>query len=165
MMVLCAKAHVKEIVKDIYENPGIQHGVLAQLVGIRTNYLSQLAAELEEVRCLRRFGTRKCTFYELTLAGKDYARKNFSEERNFPAKNYLPKNGREEELIEERKGGEILGNNRLWRMRRQYIGKEKTELQISIYLQEKNTRDPLRKLINHINNTRMLNRRHLWNRL
>ncbi len=79
MTVLCAKAHVREIVKAVYENPGIQHGILAGMAGIRANYLSQLAGSLEEAGCLRRFGTKKCTFYELTLAGKDYARKSFTE--------------------------------------------------------------------------------------
>ncbi len=98
MTILCAKAHVREIVKSVYENPGIQHKILARMVGIRTNYLSQLVVSLEEAKCLRRFGTNKCTFYELTLAGKDFARKHFSEERCFPLKNYLLTKGGEEEL-------------------------------------------------------------------
>lgn len=97
MGILCAKAHVKEIVKCIYENPGIQHGILAKMVGIRTNYLSQLTIGLEEAKCLRRFGTKKCTFYELTLSGKEFARKNFSEERYYPVRNDFLNRGREEE--------------------------------------------------------------------
>lgn len=103
MSILCAKAHVREIVKGIYENPGIQHGILAKMVGIRTNYLSQLTASLEEAKCLRRFGTKKCTFYELTLEGKEFARKNFSEERCFPVINDFINRGREEELDRGRK--------------------------------------------------------------
>lgn len=103
MTVLCAKAHVREIVKGVYENPGIQHKNLARMVGIRTNYLSQLVVSLEEAKCLRRFGTNKCTFYELTLAGKDFARKIFSKERCFPLKNFLLTKGEEEELNKGKK--------------------------------------------------------------
>ena len=75
MSILLSKAHVKDIIVSIYRNPGIQHKILASQVDIKVNYLNQLASQLEMVQCIRRYGTGKCTYYELTIKGKEYVRR------------------------------------------------------------------------------------------
>lgn len=76
MTILLSKAHIKDILMGIYNCPGIQHKNLAILADIKANYLNQLATALEEASCIRRFGNGKCTYYELTLKGRDYVRKH-----------------------------------------------------------------------------------------
>ncbi len=75
MSILLSKAHIKDIIVTIYRNPGIQHKTLAGQADIKANYLNQLASQLEQVRCVRRYGTGKCTYYELTIKGREYVRK------------------------------------------------------------------------------------------
>lgn len=75
MTILLSKAHIKEILLGIYNCPGIQHKNLALQADIKANYLNQLATTLENAGCIRRFGTGKCTYYELTLKGRDYVKK------------------------------------------------------------------------------------------
>lgn len=78
MTVLYGKRHMRDIVEAVYANPGIQHKNLAELTGVKANFLTQLTASLTEAGCLYRYGTRKCTYYELTLQGKEYVRKTLS---------------------------------------------------------------------------------------
>lgn len=75
MLTLLSKAHVKKIIKTVYESPVMQHDILAQIVGISSSRLSKIITGLEESGCLRRYGTRKNSFYELTLDGKDYVKR------------------------------------------------------------------------------------------
>lgn len=76
MRTLLSKAHIKDILRIIYYDQGIQHKKLARLAGVKTNYLSQLIAQLEQVKCVHSIRTGKCTFYELTLRGSEYAKEN-----------------------------------------------------------------------------------------
>lgn len=75
MSILLSKAHIKDIIVAVYRNPGIQHKILAGQADIKANYLNQLASQLEQVQCIRRYGTGKCTFYELTIKGREYVKK------------------------------------------------------------------------------------------
>lgn len=75
MNILLSRAHIKDIVTNIYYDPGIQHKILAGRTEIKANYLNQLASLLEKIQCIRRYGTGKCTYYELTVRGKEYVRK------------------------------------------------------------------------------------------
>ncbi len=72
MGILLSRAHIRDIIVSIYDTPGIQHKTLAAQAGIKANYLNQLASMLEKINCIRRYGTGKCTYYELTLRGKKY---------------------------------------------------------------------------------------------
>ncbi len=89
MSILLSKAHIKDIIVSIFHNPGIQHKTLAGQADIKANYLNQLASQLEQVQCIRRYGTGKCTYYELTIKGKEYVRRiiglgnNTVRKRNF----------------------------------------------------------------------------------
>lgn len=90
MMILLSKAHIKEILMSIYNCPGIQHKNLAFQADIKANYLNQLATTLEKAGCIRRFGTGKCTYYELTLKGRDYVKEYLVVKRDTYRKiNYL----------------------------------------------------------------------------
>ncbi len=84
MTILYGRRHIRDIVETVYANPGIQHKDLAELAGVKANYLTQLAASLTEAGCLYRYGTKKCTYYELTLQGKEYVRKNLPARKEMP---------------------------------------------------------------------------------
>lgn len=96
MVVLCARAHVRDVIEAVYANPGIQHKNLMEIVGVKANYLTQLATSLVEAGCLYRYGTKKCTYYELTLQGKDYVKRTLSSRRHVPDRRRL-----EEEKYED----------------------------------------------------------------
>ena len=108
MTILCSKAHVRDIISIVYSNPGIQHKELAEMAGVKANYLTELVSSLVEAGCLRRYGTGKCTYYELTLQGKEFAgnnlpeRRRISERRRFRGMQYdeeQESNGKRKEFI------------------------------------------------------------------
>lgn len=72
MTAVFKKNRVKEILYCINENPDVQHKVLAESVGIRPNYLSQLLRELEQIGCVLRYAAGKRSFYELSIDGREF---------------------------------------------------------------------------------------------
>lgn len=62
----------QKILLYLYDHPGSQHKVIAEAVGIKSNYLSQQMRELEDAGGVVRYGVDRRSFYELTLDGQAF---------------------------------------------------------------------------------------------
>lgn len=69
------KKHVKEILRCVREQPGIQNKVILDMVKIKPNHLSELTSEMIHYQILCRYTIGKNTFYELTPRAKVYFNK------------------------------------------------------------------------------------------
>ena len=76
MSALFSKDINQKILVYLYDHPSSQHKVIAQALGIQSNYLSQQMRELEEAGGVVRYGVDRRSFYELTLDGQAYVEKN-----------------------------------------------------------------------------------------
>ena len=76
MSALFSKDINQKIMIYLYDHPSSQHKVIAQALGIQSNYLSQQMRELEEAGGVVRYGVDRRSFYELTLDGQAYVEKN-----------------------------------------------------------------------------------------
>lgn len=72
---LYARRHVSDILQFIFSNPNSQHKDIMKAVHISSSYVSELLRELVEIRCLKKTGSGKFRFYELTMDGKRYVLK------------------------------------------------------------------------------------------
>lgn len=70
------KAHVADILIEIQNSPGIQNKRLSQYVGVKPNYLNEIANKMEDAGMISRYGTGKCTYYEMTPRMKKYIVEN-----------------------------------------------------------------------------------------
>lgn len=75
MSALFSKDINQKIMIYLYDHPSSQHKVIAQALGIQSNYLSQQMRELEEAGVVR-YGVDRRSFYELTLMDSFYVEKN-----------------------------------------------------------------------------------------
>lgn len=66
------KKHVKEILRCVREQPGIQNKVILDIVKIKPNHLSELTSEMIHYQIISRYSIGKNTFYELTPRAKVY---------------------------------------------------------------------------------------------
>lgn len=127
MGILLSRAHIRDIVTSIYDTPGIQHKTLALQTGIKANYLNQLASLLEKINCIRRYGTGKCTYYELTLRGKEYVQKNIEPKKDTERKRDFLKEMSEFKEIQKENSYKIIKN------RKNYFENKKIEKKENIY--------------------------------
>lgn len=79
---LLAKQHTGEILSYLLDHPDAQHKVIAEKLGLKSNYLSELMRELEENGCVERYASGKRSFYSLTLVGQDTAREQRRKRRS-----------------------------------------------------------------------------------
>lgn len=66
---------VKKILDYMYDNPHIQHKTLANAIGLKPSYLSQLLRTLEEYNCVVRYGIDRRSFFDLSLGGQTFIKK------------------------------------------------------------------------------------------
>lgn len=69
------KKHVKEILRCVRKQPGIQNKMILDTVKIKPNHLSQLTSEMIHYQIISRYSIGKNTFYELTPRAKEYFNK------------------------------------------------------------------------------------------
>lgn len=62
----------KKILFYLYDHPNSQHKIIAEAIGIRSNYLSQQMRELEETGGVVRHSIDRRSFYELSLDGQAF---------------------------------------------------------------------------------------------
>lgn len=70
--MILKKAHVADILIEVKRKPGIQNKQLSEYVGVKPNYLNEIANKMESVGMISRYGTGKCTYYEITPRMKQY---------------------------------------------------------------------------------------------
>lgn len=78
------KKHVKEILRCVRKQPGIQNKMILETVRIKPNHLSELTSEMIHYQILSRYSIGKNTFYELTPRAKVYFSKK--EKREYRAR-------------------------------------------------------------------------------
>lgn len=66
------KKHVKEILRCVRKQPGIQNKMILDAVKIKPNHLSELTSEMIHYKIISRYSIGKNTFYELTPRAKEY---------------------------------------------------------------------------------------------
>ncbi len=66
---------VKKILDYMYDNPHIQHKTLANAIGLKPSYLSQLLRTLEEYSCVVRYEIDRRSFFDLSLGGQTFIKK------------------------------------------------------------------------------------------
>lgn len=64
--------NVQKILWYLKKNPYSQHKEIAEKLGIRPNYLSELMRKLEKANAVLQYRTGRNTFYELTLEGQSF---------------------------------------------------------------------------------------------
>ena len=72
------KKHIKEILRCIRKQPGIQNKMILNAVNIKPNHLSELTSEMVHYQIISRYSIGKNVFYELTPRAKVY----FSKKEN-----------------------------------------------------------------------------------
>ncbi|RJW37300.1 hypothetical protein DXC92_22635 [Clostridiales bacterium TF09-2AC] len=84
MSALYKKSKVKEVLHYLEKHPSAQHKVIAQEAGVRPNYLSQIMRELEDTGCVLRYAVGKRSFYELSLDGQAFLKKQRNDDDLLP---------------------------------------------------------------------------------
>lgn len=73
-MVEQTHKNVKQVLKYLYKHMHVQHKILKQELEIPGSTLTDLLNVLEKVECIERIKSGKCSFYNLTNEGRQYAR-------------------------------------------------------------------------------------------
>lgn len=78
VMLRLTKTHqyIPDLMKEIYEHPGIQHKELADRLNIGPNYLSELTKKLADIKAIQKNRAGKYTFYELSVKGLHFYDRN-----------------------------------------------------------------------------------------
>lgn len=84
MSALYKKSKVKEILEYLEKHPSAQHKVIAQEVGAKPNHLSQIMRELEDTGCVLRYAAGKRSFYELSLDGQAFIKRQRNDDDLLP---------------------------------------------------------------------------------
>lgn len=84
MTALYKKSKVKEILNYLEKHPSAQHKVIAQEAEVKPNYLSQIMRELEDTGCVLRYAVGKRSFYELSLDGQAFLKRQRNDDDLLP---------------------------------------------------------------------------------
>lgn len=88
MNYLFKKKHIPDILNYIYANSEAQHKELVSIACVGANYTSELLNELIDAECIKKTQIGKYTFYELTMNGRRFVKKQIKSEKENTYRDY-----------------------------------------------------------------------------
>lgn len=74
MAEIIGRAHVKKVLKHLYEHDYEQNKNICESVSISASQLKRITDDLVEIGCIERYGKSKYVYYSLTALGKRYVK-------------------------------------------------------------------------------------------